>query len=122
MKNFHCDETAPRPVLPHDVRYYEEEPPDDAVVPDNDIPGRRRSCIIDIRDHVSRYEYPMDLKDGKRFNPALHTNADEGPIGKPAASYMYSARNLNIRGSRCRDRAHKASNCVKGAAVDAGFG
>ena len=94
----------------------------DAVVmrPSNDPRPRRRSCVLDLRTGKTRFEVPCELgASGHMHKRSLHIVADEGPIGRPSMLYLFG--DLGVRGTWCRDRAHKVTNAIKLSAVESGL-
>lgn len=108
-----------RPLKPHERQYFAELDPTRFPVPAGDPPGRKRSCVVDLRSGNTRVESPFELNDqGEVLRPALHCASDDGPVGRPSMHYLYC--DLDVRGTRVRDYSHKNHNLVKMACVEAG--
>ena len=106
-------------VAAHERQYFLDA---DAVVmrPSNDPRPRRRSCVLDLRTGKTRFEVPCELDaSGHTHKRSLHIAADEGPIGRPSMLYLFG--DLGVRGTWCRDRAHKVTNAMKLSAVESGL-
>ena len=110
-----------RPIAPYERQFFlspELAESNGMVAPDDDLPGRRRSCVLDVRTGKARPELPMTVTGGRLARPSLHLASDDGPIGRPAATYLFE--DLKIRGTRCRDDQHKIHNLTRSSCVEAG--
>jgi hypothetical protein len=109
-----------RPLRPHERQYFAELDPVQFPVPAGDPPGRKRSCIVDLRTGKTRVESPFVLNGrGEVLRPALHCASDDGSVGRPSMHFLYC--DLDVRGTRVRDYSHKKHNLVKMACVEAGL-
>ena len=108
-----CPKAACRALRAHEERFYlQAESINPAVIRPMDPGGRRRACIEDTQTKATRVELPLKLKEGGRLDrAALHLVADEGLIGGPAFTRLFTRRGL--RGTKWIDPWHRIWNDTK---------
>lgn len=109
------------PLLPEESRYFVDHQSTGSQFkfPDDDPPGRLRSCIHNSVTGTNRLELPLSAKGGKLLpRQALHTVVDKGAVGFPGCCWLYWKQ--KVRGCLFSDFWHQDWNGLQAAALEAG--
>ena len=94
--------------------------PDEAPLPADDPPGRKRSVVVNTATGEKWIEVPRVCDGrGRLHRPCLHTPTDKGPKCFPGLQWLCTK--MDVRGCLVADWQHQDCNGLKSAIAEAGL-